>query len=412
MCSDFHAPSSAEAPPRSAPPPRPLDGITVVALEHAIAAPFCTRQLADLGARVIKIERPGSGDFARQYDHRVSGLASHFVWTNRSKESVALDVKHPEARGILAELVARADVLVQNLAPGAARRLGLAFEELAERHPRLIVCDISGYGNSGPYVDKKAYDLLIQSESGFLSVTGTPEVPCKAGISIADISAGMYAYSSILAALLQRERTGRGTHIDVSLFETSVEWMSFPLYYAYQGAPPPPRTGAAHATIYPYGPFKAGDGRQVMLGLQNEREWVIFCEQILEAPNWAHAEEFSSNARRVAARAKLESIILEIFAAFTASEIVARLDAAGIANARINTVADVWAHPQLAARERWTEVETPAGRVPALKPPAMLRGIDARMDAVPGLGEHTDAILREMGISSERIDRLRGEQVI
>ncbi len=406
MCSDFHAHSE----PATA--PRPLDGITVVAIEHAIAAPFCTRQLADLGARVIKVERPGSGDFARHYDARVAGLASHFVWTNRSKESITLDVKNAEARGILGELVARADVLVQNLAPGAARRLGLAFEDLAERHPRLIVCDISGYGNSGPYVEKKAYDLLIQSECGFLAVTGTPEEPCKAGISIADISAGMYAYSSILAALLQRERTGRGTHIDVSLLESSVEWMSFPLYYAYQGAPPPPRTGAAHATIYPYGPFKAGDGGLVMLGLQNEREWVIFCEQVLRASHWARAEEFSSNARRVAARAKLESIILEVFAALDASEIVARLDAAGIANARINTVAEVWAHPQLAARERWTSVDTPAGPVPALKPPAMLRGVDARMDAVPALGEHTDGILRELGISNERIGRLRLEQVI
>ena len=406
MCSDFHARSEPAAAPR------PLDGITVVAIEHAIAAPFCTRQLADLGARVIKVERPGSGDFARHYDARVAGLASHFVWTNRSKESITLDVKNAEARGILGELVARADVLVQNLAPGAARRLGLAFEDLAERHPRLIVCDISGYGNSGPYVEKKAYDLLIQSECGFLAVTGTPEEPCKAGISIADISAGMYAYSSILAALLQRERTGRGTHIDVSLLESSVEWMSFPLYYAYQGAAPPPRTGAAHATIYPYGPFKAGDGGLVMLGLQNEREWVIFCEQVLRAPQWARAEEFSSNARRVAARAKLESIILEVFAALEASEIVARLDAAGIANARINTVAEVWAHPQLAARERWTSVDTPAGPVPALKPPAMLRGVDARMDAVPALGEHTDGILRELGISNERIGRLRLEQVI
>ena len=361
---------------------------------------------------MIKIERPGSGDFARHYDARVDGMASHFVWTNRSKESVALDVKNPEARAILAELVARADVLVQNLAPGAARRLGLSFEELSGRHPRLIVCDISGYGNSGPYVEKKAYDLLIQSECGFLSVTGTPEAPCKAGISIADISAGMYAYSSILAALLKRERTGGGTHIDVSLFETSVEWMGFPLYYAYEGAAPPPRTGAAHATIYPYGPFKAGDGRSVMLGLQNEREWLIFCERVLQAPHWAQDEDFSSNARRVAARVKLESIILEVFATMEASEIVARLDAAGIANARINTIADVWDHPQLTARKRWTEVDTPIGRVPALKPPAMLRGVEARMDAVPALGEHTDAVLRELGIANERIDRLRNEHII
>jgi itaconate CoA-transferase len=393
-------------------PPRPLDGITVVAIEHAIAAPFCTRQLADLGARVIKVERPGTGDFARQYDARVNGMASHFVWTNRSKESIALDVKNPEARAVLGELVARADVLVQNLAPGAAERLGLGYGVLEAMHPRLIVCDISGYGNSGPYVDKKAYDLLIQSESGLLSVTGTPEEPCKAGTSIADISAGMYAYSSILAALLQRERTGRGAHIDVSLFETSVEWMGFPLYYAYQGAAPPPRTAAAHATIYPYGPFTAGDGRQVMLGLQNEREWVIFCEQVLREPQLAQREEFSSNARRVASRSRLESIIVEAFAGLPASEVVARLDAAGIANARINTVADVWAHPQLAARGRWSEVDTPSGRVPALKPPAMLDGAEARMDKVPALGEHTASILRELGVSTERIGRLCRDRAV
>jgi crotonobetainyl-CoA:carnitine CoA-transferase CaiB-like acyl-CoA transferase len=328
------------------------------------------------------------------------------VCANRSKESIALDVKNPEARAVLGDLVARADVLVQNLAPGAADRLGLSYHALTAAHPRLIVCDISGYGNSGPYVDKKAYDLLIQSESGFLSVTGTPDIPCKAGTSIADISAGMYAYSSILAALLQRERTGRGAHIDVSLFETSVEWMGFPLYYAYQGAAAPPRTAAAHATIYPYGPFMAGDGRQVMLGLQNEREWAIFCEQVLRAPQLAQQEEFSSNARRVASRGRLESIIVQAFAELNASEVVARLDAAGIANARINTVADVWAHPQLAARQRWSEVDTPSGRVPALKPPAMLDGIEARMDKVPALGEHTASILRELEVSSERIERL------
>jgi crotonobetainyl-CoA:carnitine CoA-transferase CaiB-like acyl-CoA transferase len=340
----------------------------------------------------------------------VNGLASHFVWTNRSKESIALDVKDPEAREVLGELVSRADVLVQNLAPGASGRLGLGYEALSARYPRLIVCDISGYGNSGPYVDKKAYDLLIQSESGFLSVTGTAAEPCKAGISIADISAGMYAYSSILAALLQRGRTGKGSHIDVSLFETSVEWMSFPLYYAYQGAAAPPRTGAAHATIYPYGPFRTGGGGLVMLGLQNEREWAIFCERVLREPRWIQDEDFSSNARRVAARARLESIILESFARLDAAEVVARLDAAGIANARINEVADVWAHPQLAARDRWSEVATSAGRVPALKPPAMLSGMEARMDPVPALGEHTASILRELGSSNERIERLCGAQ--
>lgn len=384
----------------------------VVALEHAIAAPFCTRQLAELGARVIKVERPGSGDFARHYDDRVAGLASHFVWTNRSKESLTLDVKHPEARDILCELIARADILVQNLAPGAARRLGLGFEELKPRHPRLIVCDISGYGSTGPYADKKAYDLMIQSESGFVSITGTPEAACKAGISISDISAAMYAYSSILAALLLRARTGEGSHIDVSLLETSVEWMSYPLYYAYAGAAPPPRTGAAHATIYPYGPFQAGDGRLVMLAVQSDREWAIFCERVLQAPRLIDDEQFSTNARRVAARAALEAIILGVFSALESREVVARLDSAGIANARINSVADVWVHPQLAARERWTHVDTPAGAIPALKPPAMLDGVEPCMGAVPALGEHTERILRELGVAAERIERLRRERAI
>ena len=391
---------------------RPLDGVTVVTLEHAIAAPFCTRQLADLGARVIKIERPGAGDFARDYDTRVRGLASHFVWTNRSKESVTLDVKHPEAKKILGRLLENADVLVQNLAPGAAARLGLGYEELSARHPRLIVCDISGYGADGPYAQKKAYDLLIQSESGFLSVTGTPDSPSKAGNSIADISAGMYAYSSILAALLQRGRTGKGTHIDVSLLETMVEWMSFPLYYAFEGAAPPKRTGAAHATIYPYGPFRAGDGKLVMFGLQNEREWVTFCDRVLGQPGLATDARFATNASRVAARTDLDEVIHAALAAFTAPEVVARLDAAGIANARINEVAEVWEHPQLAARGRWTEVGTPNGAVPALRPPAGLDGVEPRMDPVPALGEHTGRVLRELGYTDDAIAGLRAAAAI
>ena len=386
---------------------RPLDGVTVVTLEHAIAAPFCTRQLADLGARVIKIERPGSGDFARDYDTRVRGLASHFVWTNRSKESVTLDVKHAEARTILARLLENADVLVQNLAPGAAARLGLSFAELSDKYPRLIVCDISGYGSDGPYADKKAYDLLIQSESGFLSVTGTPESPSKAGNSIADISAGMYAYSSILAALLQRAKSGRGAHIDVSLLETMVEWMSFPLYYAFEGQSPPRRTGAAHATIYPYGPFRAGDGKLVMFGLQNEREWAVFCDKVLRQPGLATDHRFASNALRVNARAELDEVIHAALASLTAPEVVARLDAAGIANARINDVGEVWEHPQLRARGRWTSVGTPKGSVPALKPPAGLDGVSPRMDPVPALGEHTEAVLGELGYSPQSIAALR-----
>ncbi|MEY4751509.1 MAG: hypothetical protein RIQ60_3723 [Pseudomonadota bacterium] len=386
---------------------RPLEGITVVALEHAIAAPYCTRQLADLGARVIKVERPGVGDFARGYDQRVKGLSSHFVWTNRSKESLALDLKHPQAGAVLEALLAQADVLVQNLAPGAAARLGLSYEALSPKFPKLIVCDISGYGNNldnpGPYRDKKAYDLLIQSESGFLSVSGTPEEPSKAGCSIADIAAGMAAYSNVLAALIERGRTGKGRHIDVSMLEAMVEWMGFPMYYAFDGAPPPPRSGAAHATIYPYGPFPAGDGKTVMLGLQNEREWAIFCEQVLQQPELARDERFSANAKRNAARAELRALIVEVFAALTAEQVVQRLEDAGIANAQVNTMADVWNHAQLKARQRWTEVATPAGPVPALLPPGR---DDGRMDAIPALGQHTMAILAELGLAPELVDQL------
>jgi len=393
-----------------------LEGITVVALEHAIAAPFCTRQLADLGARVIKVERPGTGDFARGYDSRVNGLSSHFVWTNRAKESLTLDLKHREAAEILARLLARADVLVQNLAPGAAARIGLSHEALAGQHPKLIVCDISGYGDDperpGPYRDKKAYDLLIQSESGFLSVTGTADEPAKAGCSIADIAAGMYAYSSILAALIERGRTGRGKRIDISMLESMVEWMSYPLYYASFGAEPPPRSGAAHATIYPYGPFPAGDGGVVMLGLQNEREWQLFCARVLERGELAADPRFASNAARTAARADLRAIIVETFRALSAEQVVARLDAAQIANARVNTIAEVWAHPQLQARRRWTEIATPAGPVPALLPPGIDDAGDARMDAVPALGEHTDALLAELGLDAAAIARLRAQGAV
>lgn len=391
---------------------RPLDGITVVTLEHAIAAPFCTRQLADLGARVIKVERPGVGDFARAYDERVDGLASHFVWTNRSKESLTLDVKHAEARNILDKLLAKADVLVQNLAPGAAARLGLSYEALSDKYPQLIVCDISGYGADGPYRDKKAYDLLIQSESGFLSVTGSEDAPAKAGASIADIAAGMYAYTNILAALIQRGRTGRGCSIDVSMLESMVEWMSFPMYYAYKGATPPVRAGAAHATIYPYGPFPAGDGKTVMLGLQNEREWVVFCEKVLRQPALASDERFSSSSRRSSARRELYALICEAFQPLTADQVIARLDEAQIANARLNDMHEVWEHAQLRARERWTEVVTPAGPVPALLPPGASSGWQARMDPIPALGEHSAAILGELGYSASQIDALKADEVI
>ncbi|GAA4249120.1 CoA transferase [Azospirillum formosense] len=392
---------------------KPLSGITVVTLEHAIAAPFATRQLADLGARVIKVERPGVGDFARGYDERVRGVASHFVWTNRSKESLTLDVKHPEAQAILKRLIReQADVVVQNLAPGAAARLGLSYEALSAGKPGIIVCDISGYGDDGPYRDKKAYDLLIQGESGFLSVTGTPETPAKAGPSIADISAGMYAYSNILAALLQRRQTGRGCRIDVSMLESLVEWMSYPLYYAFDGAPPPARTGASHATIYPYGPFPAGDGKTVLLGLQNEREWAAFCETVLQRPELAREERFSSNSRRNAARDELRGIIVAAFAGLTAEQVVARLEQAAIANAQANAMQDVWDHPQLAARDRWRTVETQNGPVPALLPPGMASNGDARMDPVPALGQHTDRILAELGYAPGDIARLRDAKAV
>jgi itaconate CoA-transferase len=392
--------------------PRPLDGITVISLEHAIAAPFCTRQLADLGARVIKVERPGVGDFARAYDTRVNGLASHFVWTNRSKESLTLDLKHPGALAVLKQLLAEADVLVQNLAPGAAARMGLGYGALSQAHPKLIVCDISGYGEDGPYRDKKAYDLLIQSEAGFLSVTGTPEAPSKAGNSVADIAAGMYAYTGILSALLLRGKTGEGSHIDVSMLESLAEWMSYPMYYAYDGAPPPPRTAASHASIYPYGPFEAGDGGTVMLGLQNEREWKVFCEVVLRNAALATDPRFDSNAQRNEHRDALKGIILGEFKAMTTAQVVERLDEAQIANARMNDMAGLWAHPQLAARGRWQDVGTPAGDIPALLPPGRFNSFDYRMDPIPAVGQHTDAILRALGQGDDAIAALRAAKAI
>ncbi|MCX2891901.1 Formyl-coenzyme A transferase [compost metagenome] len=393
---------------------RPLDGITVISLEHAIAAPFCTRQLADLGARVIKVERPGSGDFARGYDQRVNGLASHFVWTNRSKESLALDLKQEIAGDILDQLLEQADVLVQNLAPGAAARLGLTFEALHTRFPRLIVCDISGYGAGGPYEQKKAYDLLIQSEGGFLSVTGGPgeDGMAKAGNSIADIAAGMYAYTGILSAVLLREKTGIGSQVEVSMLEALVEWMNYPLYYAYEGAAPPPRAGAAHATIYPYGPFPVGDGSTVMLGLQNEREWQLFCEQVLQQPELAADERFSANFKRVANRDALRGLIVEAFAALDFDTVIRRLDGASIANAKVNDMQGVWAHPQLQARDRWRRIDTAAGSVPSLLPPATSNAYAPRMDPVPALGQHSEGILAELGLPQERIQQLRNSGVI
>jgi itaconate CoA-transferase len=390
----------------------PLDGITVIALEQAVAAPFATRQLADLGARVIKIERPGVGDFARAYDASVKGLASYFVWLNRSKESLTLDLKAPAAPDIVYRLLAEADVFVHNLAPGAVERLGFAAQPLRERLPRLIQCTISGYGASGPYAHKKAYDLLIQCETGVPSVTGIPEAPAKAGISIADIAAGMYAFSGILLALYQRERTGLGASFEVSLFEALGEWMAQPAYFAAYGGSPPLRSGASHATIAPYGPFVSQDGKTVFLGVQNEREWRTFCERVLEDPALAVDERFSTNVRRVASREALHTAIQDVFSGLTAEQIEARLELAQIATARLRSPREFWEHPQLQARDRWRDVQSPAGSLHALLPPITMQDVEPRMDPIPAVGAHTVAILHALGFSDGEIDRMRTERVI
>ncbi len=390
---------------------RPLDGITVLAFEHAVAAPLCTRHLADQGARVIKIERPGVGDFARGYDKRVKGLSSYFVWTNRSKESLTLDLTHPGAREVRERLLEKTDVVVQNLAPGAAARLGLSIEALRPRHPRIIVCDISGYGGDGPYRDKKAYDLTGQAAAGRLSVPGTADAMARAGFSAADTSAGMYAYSSILAALLLRERTGEGSHIDLSMLESLTEWMGNPMYYTYGGAQPAPRTGAFHPSVVPYGPFEAGDG-VVMMGLQNEREWATFCREVLQMPEVATDARFVDNTSRTENRAALEEIIVGVFRQLGSKGAQQRLEAAGLATASVNTPADLWQHPQLEHRQRWTEIGSPAGAIPALLPPGSNDRFAPRMDAVPALGEHTDTILGELGFAVDDISGLRSAGAI
>src|SRR5882757_6015049 len=380
----------------------PLDGITVVACEQAVAAPLATRHLADLGARVIKVERPGSGDFARGYDETVLGLSSHFVWLNRSKESLALDLKQPGSVRTVLRLLERADVFVQNFAPGAAERLGLGAAALRLRFPRLVTCSISGYGSDGPYRDAKAYDLLIQSEAGLVSVTGTEEQPAKSGIPAADIGAGMYAFSGILAALYEREHTGVGAEIEVSLFDALTEWMGFPLYYAGYGGEPPRRTGADHPAIAPYGTFTAGDGSEIVLAVQNEREWVLFCERVLERGDLATDPRFESSSRRVANRPALQQEIDKVFHGLTGDEVIARLAAARIAYARRREVAEVLEHPQLAARDRWTEVGSPVGPLRALLPPIVLPGRTPRMAPIRAVGEHNEAILRWLGEPEDR----------
>ena len=391
---------------------RPLDGITVVALEQAVAAPFATRQLADLGARIIKIERPGEGDFARAYDENVHGMSAYFVWLNRGKQSLTLDLKHSAGSDIMSRLLAHADVFIQNLAPGATQRLGLSAEALAPRFPRLIVCDISGYGDSGPYRDKKAYDLLIQSEAGMLSITGTPEQPSKVGASIADICTGMYAYSGILSALLQRGRTGKGSRVEVAMFEALCEWMTQPLLYAHFTGKRIRRSGADHVSIVPYGRFTAGDGKDVMMGIQNEREWAQFCEKVLGRPELARDPRFDSNSRRLASRDELLSIVREVFASMSAAELVERLDAASIANARMNEMDEVWAHAQLSARKRWTEMGSPVGPIPVLRPPATHSDFEPEIGAVPAVGEHTATILAELGFAAHEIERLRAARAV
>lgn len=385
----------------------PLEGITVVSLEQAVAAPFATRQLADLGARVVKVERPGVGDFARGYDETVKGLSSHFVWLNRSKESLTLNLKQPEAKDILNRLLERADVFIQNLAPGAAERLGFGAAKLRGKHPRLIVCDVSGYGSSGPYRDKKAYDLLLQCETGLVSITGTPDTPSKVGVSIADIACGMYAYTGILTALYVRERTGEGAAFEVSLFEALGEWMGFPAYFTAYGGEQPPRTGASHAAIAPYGPFAAGDGKAVFLGIQNEREWARFCETVLKQPEVATDPRFDSNSKRVANGEDLRAIIEGVFQSSTADGIIEQLDAAQIANARMNTVQEFVDHPQLTARDRWREVSSPVGPLRALIPPTTMQGVESFMGPIPDVGEHTDAILAELGYGDAAVATLR-----
>ncbi|MFF8276434.1 CaiB/BaiF CoA transferase family protein [Streptomyces lateritius] len=393
--------------------PLPLEGVTVVAVEQAVAAPFATRQLADLGARVVKIERPDGGDFARGYDTAARGLASHFVWCNRGKESVAVDLKDGRGRDLVHRLVAGADVFVQNLAQGAAARLGLDAATLCAAHPRLIAVDISGYGPGGPYAHKRAYDMLVQCEAGLVSVTGTEERPVKSGIPAADIAAGMYAYAGVLAALVRRGTTGRGGPVEVSLLDALAEWMGHPLHHVMHGGTAPARTALAHAVIAPYDAYPTADGSMVLLSVQNDREWRRLAEQVLARPELADDPAFATNTARVAGRSATDAVVAEALAPLTAAEALVRLDAAGVACARLNTVADLAEHPQLGARDRWRPVDSPVGPLRSLLPPVTFPdGPEPRMDRIPALGQDTDAVLEELGVPASERETLRETGVI
>ncbi|MFG3020943.1 CaiB/BaiF CoA transferase family protein [Streptomyces sp. NPDC048254] len=392
--------------------PLPLEGITVVAVEQAVAAPFATRQLADLGARVVKVERIDGGDFARGYDTAAQGLASHFVWCNQGKESIALDLKDPRGLDVVRRLVADADVFVQNLAHGAAARLGLDAATLCAAHPRLVAVDISGYGASGPYAGKRAYDMLVQCEAGLVSVTGTPEQPVKAGIPAADIAAGMYAFSGVLAALVRRGTTGRGGPVEVSMLDALAEWLGHPLHHTLHGGTPPERTGLAHAVIAPYDAYPTGDGGRVLLSVQNDREWRRLAEQVIGRPELGSDPAFATNPARVANRARTDELVATALGTVGTDEAVERLEAAGIACARLRDLHEVAEHPQLAARERWREVGSPVGPLRALLPPITLPGGDeARMGDVPALGQHTEALLRAVGMTDAETAALRRDGV-